>query len=369
MSAAGPETGTRPQRASLAALGRWCRGILAAAGADAATAEAATRAMLHASRLGIDSHGVRLLDHYARVLSEGRVNPRPQPRLVREFGAVAALDADDGHGALAAYRAMEQAVTLAGRLGIGAVSIRNSSHFGAAGAYALAAAEAGCIGLAVCNADSFVRLHDGAERFHGTNPIACAVPVPEGPPWLLDMATSAIPFNRIQLYRSLGRPLPRAVASDAEGLDTEDPERAAMLAPVGGEFGYKGAGLAGLVEILSATLSGMRLSFELAPMMGPDFSTPRGLGAFVMAIRPEALVEAERFQDGMRRYLAGLRGSPARPGGSVLAPGDREWACAAEREAEGVPLDPATAEAFGHLAKRYDMALPFEGTAVGERKA
>ncbi len=354
-----------PRRAGLEELDRFCRAALAAVGADEATADAAGRAMLHATRLGVDSHGVRLLDHYVRVLAEGRVNPRPQVRLVGGFGAVASLDVDDGHGALGGYRGMEEAVRLAQSLGLGAVSIRNSSHFGAAGAYALAAAEAGCIGLAVCNSDSFVRLHDGAERFHGTNPIACAVPVAGQRPWLLDMATSSIPFNRIQLYRSLGRALPDGVASDAEGRDTRDPELAQMLAPLGGAFGYKGAGLAGLVEILSAALSGMKLSMEIAPMTGPDFGTPRALGAFVLALRPDALIEGDSFQETMARYLASLRGSTARDGAAVMAPGDREWAEAERRERAGVPLDPATIESFRRLAGRFGLALPFEETADG----
>src|SRR5690606_8938344 len=279
-----------PSRAALGELERFCREVLTAAGADAPTAEAATRAMLHASRLGIDSHGVRLLDHYVTVMIAGRVNPRPQVRLARRFGAVGTLEADDAHGALAAYRATEEAVRLAESLGIGAVAIRNSSHFGPAGAYAQAAAEAGCIGLAFCNSDSFVRLHEGASRFHGTNPIACAVPVPGQRPWLLDMATSAIPYNRVQLYRSLRRKLPAGVASAADGFDTDDPEFVEMLAPLGGEFGFKGAGLAGMVEIFSAVFTGMRLSVELLPMSGPDLTTPRKLGAFVMALKPEAFV-------------------------------------------------------------------------------
>jgi LDH2 family malate/lactate/ureidoglycolate dehydrogenase len=360
VSATQPAAGTAPvASAGLAALADFCRTVLAAAGADAETAQAATRAMLHGSRLGIDSHGVRLLDHYATALEGGRVNPRPRMAWQDAFGAVASLDADDGHGALAAYRGMEQAVDLAGRHGIAAVGIRNSSHFGPAGAYALAAAEAGCIGLAFCNADSFVRLHDGALRFHGTNPVACAVPVAGDNPWLLDMATSAIPYNRVQLYKSLGRRLPQSVASDGAGEDAEDPAAVEMLAPLGAAFGFKGAGLAGLVEIFSAVLTGMRLSFDILPMGGPDFSTPREMGAFVMALKPEAFAPGDVFQAGMKRYLATLRGSTPRAGGKVMAPGDREWAEAARREAAGVPLDPATAEAFTRLAARYGIALPY----------
>lgn len=339
-------------------LERFCRQVLRAAGADVATADAATRAMMHGSRLGVDSHGVRLLAHYAQVLGAGRVNARPEIRVERRGPAVATLDADHGHGALAAYRAMETAVDLARTAGLGAVSIRNSSHFGPAGAFAFAAAEAGSIGLAVCNSDSFVRLHEGAERFHGTNPLAVAVPVAGSDPWLFDMATSAIPYNRVQLYRSLGLGLPDSVASDGDGRDTRDPGATEMLAPLGAAFGFKGAGLAGLVEILSAVLSGMRLSFDILPMAGPDLSTPREMGAFVMAIRPDAFVERSTFDAGMARYLGTLRRSRPVDGGRVMAPGDREWVEARRREITGIPIDPETRAAFLALGAQFRLAVP-----------
>jgi LDH2 family malate/lactate/ureidoglycolate dehydrogenase len=356
---------TEPARAAAAALDAFCRSVLRAVGADEATADAATRAMLHGSRLGVDSHGVRLLEHYAKVIDGGRVNRSPDVRIAGGFGAVASLDCDDGHGALGAYRGMAHAVGLAEKFGIGAVSVQNSSHFGPAGAFAIEAAHAGMIGLAFCNSDSFVRLHGGAARFHGTNPIACAVPVPGERPWLLDMATSAIPYNRIGLYRSLGKKLPTGVASGIDGVDTEDPRRVEMLAPLGGEFGFKGAGLAGLAEIFSAVLSGMTLGVELLPMMGADISTPRKLGAFVMALKPEAFGERPVFDDGMRRYLAHLRGSPARAGERVMAPGDREWTEADRRAAEGIPIDPETADALRRLAGRFGVAVPFPDEAPG----
>jgi len=355
-ASADPDAGVRVAAAPLDAF---CRAVLEAAGARKDTASAATRAMMHGSRLGIDSHGVRLLEHYATAIAGGRVNPSPRMSIASEIGAVATFDADDGHGALAAFTAMSHAANLADRFGIGAVAIRNSSHFGPAGAFALAAADAGKIGLAFCNADKIVRLHGGAARFHGTNPIACAVPIPGARPWLLDMSTSAIPLNRVHLHKSLGKRLPAGSASTDDGQDTDDPERAEMLAPVGGELGYKGAGLAGLVEILSAVLSGMRLSPELAPMAGPDFSKPRMLGAFVMALAPAAFLPEDVFQDGMERYLEQLRDSPARAGQSVLAPGDREWAEADRRAVHGIPIDPETEKAFARLASRYGIELPF----------
>ncbi len=341
----------REVRVGAEPLESFCRDALRAVGADERTAAAATRAMMHASRLGIDSHGVRMLGHYRRAIANGRVNGKPTLRFARDFGATAVLDADNGHGALAAYTAMDRAVSIARNEGIGAVAIQNSSHLGAAGAYPLVAAEAGLIGLCVCNADAIVRLHGGAQRFHGTNPIAAAVPVSGERPWLLDVPTSAVPLQRVNLYRSLGRKLPPGVASDAEGRDTDDPAKVAMLAPLGGEVvGYKGAGLAGLAEILSAALTGMGLSFELIGMVGDDLSKPRRLGAFVMAINPTAFVAKEVFDDAMRRYVLALRASRPSAGGKVMAPGDREWEEEERRRRDGIPLDPETQRQFAEIA-------------------
>ena len=175
------------------------------------------------------------------------------------------------------------------------------------------------------------------------------------------MATSTIPYNRVLLARSLGRDLPPGAASLADGEDTEDPERTAMLTPLGGAFGYKGAGLASLIEVFSAILTGMKLSFDILPMGGPDFATPRGIGSFALAVQPRAFVDPEAFGDGMTRYLDALRRSPVRAGGAVLAPGDREWAEADRRAAEGIPIDPATQAAFERLASTFAIASPAWG--------
>jgi LDH2 family malate/lactate/ureidoglycolate dehydrogenase len=215
------------------------------------------------------------------------------------------------------------------------------------------------IGIVMCNSDSFVRLHDGADRFHGTNPIAAAVPTQTGNPWLFDMATSAVPYNRVQLYKSLGRDLPDDTASDITGFNTRDPNAVEMLAPLGGDFGFKGAGLAGLVEIFSGLLTGMKISPEILPMGGPDVATARGMGAFVICIDPDGFIGLGLLLAGMDRYLSALRESASQEGGTVMAPGDREWAEAARRRETGVPLDTETAAAFERLAQGTGITLPF----------
>lgn len=341
-------------------LTAFCTAALRAAGADAPSAEACTRSIMHGSLLGVDSHGVRLLPHYVRALQGGRLNGTPRLRFVRTAAAAGLMHGDHAQGALPTYAAVHEACALAAVAGIGAVGVRDSSHFGPAGAYALAIAQRGMVGLVTCNSDAFVRLHDGAARFHGTNPIAMAAPVPGSDPWLFDMATSAVPYNRVLLYASTGQRLPEGIASDIKGRDTRDTAEVEMLAPLGGAFGFKGAGLAGMAEILSAVLTGSGLSPDLLPMGGPDMATPRGLGAFVLAVDPAAFAGAEAVARSMARYLAALRGSPAAAGASVMAPGDREWAERDRRAARGIPLDPDTAEAFRLLATQTGAPSPFD---------
>ena len=345
----------RPDR-----LSAFCLAALRAAGADEATAEACRDSMMHGSLHGVDSHGVRLLPHYVQALRGGRLNAAPRPRFERTAAAAGLVHGDNAQGALPTYLAAEQACHLAAAAGVGAVGVRDSSHFGPAGAYAIRIAERGMIGLVFGNSDAFVRLHEGAARFHGTNPIAMAAPVPGSDPWLFDMATSAIPFNRVRLYASTGQLLPDGVASDAAGRDIQTPDAVEMLAPLGGAFGYKGAGLAGMAEILAAVLTGGGLSPDLLPMGGPDFATPRGLGAFVIALDPRAFAGADAIARSMARYLMLLRASPTVEGGRVMAPGDREWAERDRRRQAGIPLDPDTATAFRQLATETGAALPFD---------
>jgi len=332
-------------------LSRFVRATLAAAGADETSAETTARALVGASLRGVDSHGVRLLPHYVKVLQGGRVKGHPEMHFEKRAAAAGLLDAGHALGTAAGYRAMEEAMKLAEEAGVGAVSVRNSSHFAAAGCYTLAAAEAGCIGLATCNATSAVLAHSGRDSLHGTNPISFAVPVTGERPYLIDMASSSIPVNRILQYRALDRELPPEVVVDAEGRMTTDPHKAVSLLPLGGSsYGYKGAALAGMVEILSAALTGMRLSHEMPEMFEPPWSEPRHLGQFFLALKPSVFIEEDVFQAQMRGYLDNLRGQAALPGERVMAAGDREWAVEAQRGAEGIPVDAPNWKAFAELA-------------------
>jgi ureidoglycolate dehydrogenase (NAD+) len=333
------------------ALAAFSTAVLRSAGADQPSAEAAGWAMLHASTHGIDSHGIRLIPWYAQALRAGAVKGSPDIRVSQPRRATAVIDADGGLGHLATYRAMDEACSLARDCGIGLALVTHSTHFGAAGAYALAAAQAGFIGFVTANSGAYVIPHGGSHPIHGTSPIALAAPNPGGEAFLLDMATSSIPWNKVLRYRTEGIELPQEAAVDERGAFVTDPDAAVRLAPVGGrDFGFKGAALAGLAEVLGGILTGMRLSTE------QDISEPcdTELGHFVMAIDPTLLMPLAQFGQRIEDYFDGFRRQPG-----TYAAGGPEWERRDRRLAEGIPLPDGLRDELAEAAKLAGVGFPF----------
>lgn len=334
----------RPDR-----LGEFATAVLRSAGADQPSAEAATWAMLHASLHGVDSHGIRLLPWYADCLRAGIAKGAPQVRVELKRRAAALVDADDGLGHIAMYRAMDEACAIARDCGIGMASIVNSTHFGAAGAYTLAAADAGFIGFVAANSGAFVVPHGGNRPIHGTSPLSLAAPNMGGDHFLLDMATSAIPWNKVLRFRTEGLQLPAGVAVDAEGAFVTDPHKAVALAPAGGvDFGYKGAALAGMAEVLGGMLTGMRLSSELEGTALADTK----VGHFVMAIDPTLFQTREVFSARLQTYLDGFKSQPG-----TYAAGGPEWERRRQREQDGIPLPDGLYTELVTAAKKSGVAF------------
>jgi LDH2 family malate/lactate/ureidoglycolate dehydrogenase len=246
---------------------------------------------------------------------------------------------------------MDEACTIARDTGIGMGVVVNSTHFGAAGTYALAAANAGFIGFVTCNSGAFVVPYDGKTPIHGTSPISLAAPLAErDDPFFLDMATSSIPWNKVMRYRTEGLALPPDAALDADGNYTTDPHRAVCLGPLGGAgFGYKGAALAGLAEVLGGMLTGMRLSIEQSGIVLADTQ----VGHFVMAIDPSTFVPGETFAERHACYLDGFKGQKG-----TLPAGGPEWARRSDRTANGIPLPQGLYDELSAAARKGGVTFP-----------
>ena len=333
--------------------------ILRAAGADAVSAAATARAVIDASARGFDTHGVRLVPFYLASLEGGRVNGAPNLAVVRKAPAVVHIDADNGLGHLASFSAIEQACAIAAETGAAVATVGRSSHHGATGCYTRAAAIGGFAAIGMTHSDSAVVPHDGVLPFFGTNPLSFAFPVAGEDPLLLDMATSSIPFNRVMLRRATAASLPPESALAKDGEYTVNPDEAVALTPLGGaQFGYKGAGLAAMIDLMCSAFTGMEHSHLLKSFDGPDFTTPIPIGHAFIVFAPALFQPLRDFETRVSTFVEDLRAQPARPNRSVHAPGDLEKAEAARRGAAGIPVDETTWGLLLDAAKRLNVAIP-----------
>ena len=326
---------------------------------------AAADALAWADLRGIASHGIAMLPVYEGWHRDGRFDVAARPRVVRESPVTATVDGGSGLGFAAARDAMRLAVAKARSTGLAAVAVRRSNHFGAAGHYAEMAARAGLVGLCTTSTVSPAIVPTGGRdaRF-GTNPIAFAAPGAEGPPFLLDMATSTVALGRLMSAAWRGEPVPEGWALDASGHPTTDPQagyRARRATPLGGLpelSSHKGTGLAAMVEVLSALLPGA------TPAMDEGGGRARGdVGHFVLALDPAAFRGDDGFGAAVDAMCARLRATPpVDPARPVMAAGDPERAALARSRAEGVPLPAALVDALRGLAARAGCAWHLEGT-------
>jgi L-2-hydroxycarboxylate dehydrogenase (NAD+) len=298
---------------------------------------------------GIDSHGVARLHTYFDMLSLGRINPRPQIKVVRSTPSTATIDGDNGLGLVVGPHANRIAMDMAEKCGSGWVSVCNTNHFGIAGYYVLKALEHDLIGWAMTNATKLVAPLWGAERMLGTNPIAVAFPGKQEPPIVIDMATSAVAFGKIEIARRNGVAIPTGWGIDSQGRGTTDPNdmvAGGALLPLGSDRergGHKGYALAIMVDMLSCVLSGANWG-PFAPPFAlrqetPTRSVGKGIGHFFGAMRIDGFIDADQFKSQVDDYIRVFRATKPAPGTKgPLIPGDPEREAEQVRRKTGVPL-------------------------------
>ena len=348
-------TDTVPDRLLLPdVLERWVRGLLVGCGLrDDAAATVAT-ALVAASRRGVDSHGVARVPIYAQRLRAGLVNGDPHPGVVQRYGATALVDADHGPGQVAGVYATDLSVELARQHGVGVVAVRHSTHYGSAGFYAVRAAAAGMIGVSTTNSEPFVIPYGGTGHALGTNPIALAAPTADGI-FDVDMATSQVAVNRIINAREEGRGIPEGWGVDEQGRTTTDPAEVFAAVPLGG---YKGYGLAVLVEILSGVLPGAGVRHGVGRMY-EELDRKQDVGSFHLALDPDRFAGRDRFAEVLTGMLGDLKAIPPAEGfDEVLVPGEPEARAQEQRDRDGVPLPAVLVDALVTLSNETGVPAP-----------
>jgi len=306
---------------------------------------------------GVNSHGVARLRRYVNGLRDGVMIARPDERVVTETPATALIEAGAGLGQPVSHRAMERAIEKALDLGAGFVTVRNSNHFGISGYYAMMALEHDCIGISMTNAAVLVVPTFGRDAMLGTNPIAVAAPAGQERPFVLDMATSTVPRGKLEVYHRQEKPLPLGWATDETGTPTTDAGRALEnfkqragggLLPLGGAGellrGYKGYGLALLVDVLCAILSGAAYADQVYPKDEEGNPLPSAIGHFFGAWRVDAFRPADEFKAAMDDLQRRLKDAPKAEGQSrIYIHGEKEYEEAERNSRDGIALNPKVA--------------------------
>jgi uncharacterized oxidoreductase len=322
--------------------------ILAAAGSSAAEAGKVAARLVDANLHGHDSHGVIRVPQYVGQVRSGAILPNRQPEIVVDTDTVTVLDGQFGYGQIMGERSIELAIKKAGRHGIAMSALRHTGHLGRVGDWPEMAAAAGMASLHFVNATGIplrVVPHGGRDGRGTTNPIAMGIPVPGGPPVILDFATSATAEGKVRVARNKGVAIPPDCLVDADGNPTTDPNHLytdppGSLLPFGGAVsGHKGGALWLMCELLAGGLTGGGCSRPL------DGRSRFSSGMLSIVVAPQAYGDAGAIGAEIERYLGFVKSSrPRQEGGEVLLPGEPERRAKAERETAGIAVDPTTWE-------------------------
>jgi LDH2 family malate/lactate/ureidoglycolate dehydrogenase len=335
--------------------------LLRAAGASQEEAEAVAIGCVNANLAGHDSHGIIAVPTYIDRIKAGHIVPGAPFKIVQESPATTVIDGHWGFGFHVNAKAMQLTIDKAKKTNVAACTVFRQSHVGRLAAYPLMAIQEGMIGLATADSGRSAKVvapFGGREARLGTNPISIAVPSDLEAPFYLDMATSAVAAGKVALAAARGEQIPTGWVVDGDGRQTTDPTRlrkGGALLPLGGTEGYKGSGLAAMVEILCGLLTG--LGFGVEP------SGRHNDGCFLAVFKVEAfrpLAEFKREVAEFARYLKATPPSEGSPG--VYYPGEIEHRNEQARRRSGIEVEEATFEKLRALAAQYGLAADLDLT-------
>ena len=334
-------------------LTRFCEEILQGAGVPRHKAEIAAECLVFANLRGVDSHGIQLLPFYIEQLLAGEMDAAADGRVANESGSCLNFDGENALGQWVADTCCRHAIRIARDHGLALVVAKESNHFGAAAFWAQKMRDAGQVGIVMCNASPIVPPWQGKKGRLGTNPICMSVPGP----WLLDMATTTVAAGKIFKAYVNGQPeIPAGWAFDSEGHPTTDTQAAykGMLMPLGG---YKGSGLAMMVEILCSVLSGGVMPDQVGGIRFRGKSVR--VSQMYMAIDIARFMPVEEFTARMEQLVGIMKSTPPAPGyDEVMVAGEPEWRMEAQRRRDGIPIAAGNWDALLKAAASVSVTAP-----------
>jgi uncharacterized oxidoreductase len=327
-----------------AALTRAIGTVVAAGGSEEREAKIVAENLVTANLTGHDSHGVGMIPRYVDSLLEGGLVVNQHPKMTFDGGAMISLDGQQGYGQVIGLEAMETGIARAKQHGMCVMGLARAHHLCRIGQWAEQAVAAGLISLHFTNviSRSIVAPYGGADARFGTNPVTIGIPIPNEPPFILDMATSAVAQGKIRVAHNKREKVSPDWLLDEHGNPTPDP-RFGVIEPFGAlrTFGlHKGYGLAVVCELLGGALTGG------GTWHSDDRSKKRVWnGMLTILIDPRRMGTADVFGAETTAFLESLRQSPVAPGfDKVRIAGEPEREMRAKRERDGIPVDENTWE-------------------------
>jgi LDH2 family malate/lactate/ureidoglycolate dehydrogenase len=339
------------------ALRTFTRQVLQAAGFSDDEARIGADAIVEADARGVDTHGISRLAGYVSMTRLGYITPRVEWQVLSDGPTTSAIEGHWGLGHYLAYLAMERAIAKAREHGLGAVTVRNSTHNGMNAYYTLMAIRAGMIGMTFSQGPVVAPPHGAKTPALSTNPLSIGAPAGRHEHVLMDMATTIVAAGKIRLAAKKGQPIPPTWALDSEGKPTTDPE-AALSGFLQWAGGYKGYALAVMIEILGGVLSG-GLFGRQAPRMR-HFGRDRLVQSFlVVALDISRFMPLDEFRARVDALVDDFTSTEPAPGVErVMVPGQPEREVRAERLARGVPLSAAVCAELEQLAREFGLPSP-----------
>lgn len=332
-------------------LARLAGRAFAALGLAPQDAADTARILVLGDLFGHHTHGVSRVESYGERLEIGGIKARPDVRVERLAPAVARIDGDNGVGPVVGMRALRESMALARESGVGVAFARASNHFGAISPYCYLAAEQGFASIIGSNATTTIAPTGGREARLGNSPMGFGIPNPGGRPVILDMAMSVVARARIRTALKRGEVIPGTWATDREGRPTTDPNAAldGFLLPIGG---YKGYGLALVVDLFAGLLSGAAYLTHVKSW-SDEPEAAQDLGHFFILIDVARLGSADWLAQRMADFAAILHDTPPTdPARPVLLPGEIEQDHMERQRREGVNIEPAVVAKLEALAAR-----------------
>ena len=257
-------------------------------GCDEETATILADLIMKAERDGSLSHGLFRLPAYVSGLKSGKINGKARPEVKKISPSVIKVLGNNCLAPMVLNKSIPELVKAAKENGVAVLAITNSHHMAAMWFETEMVAEQGLVAFACTSYKPAVAPAGATKPLFGTNPISFAWPRPGKMPVVYDMATASMAMGEVQVAKREGHKVPLGTGLTKDGKETTDPGQIAdggVLLPFGG---YKGSGIAMMVELLAGALVGDNFSFETAAKDNNDGGPPSG-GEFILAISPEKL--------------------------------------------------------------------------------